>query len=107
MAAIYSLSLQEPSALPYLLRESSRPADAQDLYEWQANTALSDDTLEAVDEELLVTQNCVVWSTSAVVKRVYNLDIEGEKIIKAFVTSLQAVPVTNGSRNGQLGGDGG
>ena len=89
MAQVLSLGLHEPSALPYLIAESILPADpSTDLYHWHTYGVLDGEGNETVEEEVLTTRQCVVWSRSRVVRRVYNLDIEAEAILQAFVATF-------------------
>jgi anaphase-promoting complex subunit 1 len=89
MAQVQSLGLYEPSALPYLIAESILPAEpSSDLYSWHTYGVLDEEGREIAEEEVLTTRQCVVWSQSRVVRRVYNLDNEGEAILQAFVTSF-------------------
>ena len=89
MAQVQSLGLHEPSGLPYLIAESILPADpSSELYNWHAYGVLDREGHETVEEEVLRTRQCVVWSRSRVVRRIYNLDIEGEAILQAFVASF-------------------
>src|SRR3984885_1585669 len=98
MAQVQSLGLHEPSALPYLIAESILPAEPSgDLYSWQTYGVLDEEGREIAEEEVLTTRQCVVWSRSRVVRRVYNLDNEGEAILQAFVTSFPAARQTSGS----------
>src|SRR5256885_12930805 len=91
MAQVQSFGLPEPSALPYLIAESILPADpSTELYKWDTYGVLDETGHETLEEEVLATRECVVWSRSRVVKRVYNLEIEGEAILQAFVASFPA-----------------
>jgi anaphase-promoting complex subunit 1 len=91
MAQVQSLGLQEPSALPYLIAESILPAEpSSELYNWHTYGVFDEEGRETAEEEVLTTRQCVVWSRSRVVRRVYNLDIEGEAILQAFVASFPA-----------------
>jgi anaphase-promoting complex subunit 1 len=91
MAQLQSLGLHEPSALPYLIAESILPAEpSSDLYSWHTYGVLDEEGREIAEEEVLTTRQCVVWSRSRVVRRVFNLDNEGEAILQAFVTSFPA-----------------
>ena len=87
MAAIISLGLHSPSALPYLVREGVLPADpAPSLYKWTVTPASRDGL--AADEELLVTDHCVVWSQGAIVRRIFRFDVEGQKVAEAVLTTF-------------------
>ncbi|KAK5045273.1 hypothetical protein LTR84_009379 [Exophiala bonariae] len=89
MTSIQSLGLHEPSALPYLVGESILPADpSPSLYKWSLLHTHSGHNTESVEEEIVITESCVVWSRNGIVKRALNLNVEGESILHAFVTDL-------------------
>ena len=89
MAAVHSLGLHEPSALPYLVAESILPPNpANDLYHWQPYGVHDCDGKYLAEEEVLTTKACVVWSSGGVIKRVFNLGVEGKSIVRAFVTQF-------------------
>lgn len=91
MCSIQSLGLHEPSALPYLVAESVLPSDPRpDQYTWNVSQTPGDDNATLIEEEVLFTHSCVVWSRNRSVKRVLNLNIEGESILHAFVTRFSA-----------------
>ncbi|KAI9799150.1 MAG: Anaphase-promoting complex subunit 1 [Piccolia ochrophora] len=86
MASVTSLGFHNPSGLPYLVAESilsSHPSE--DEYKWTTSGA---DGAADTDDELLVTENCVVWSRGSVVKRVFRFDVEGERVNHAVFTYL-------------------
>ncbi|OAX80114.1 hypothetical protein ACJ72_05558 [Emergomyces africanus] len=84
MASIRSLGLHEPTAIPYLVAESKLPANpSEDQFVWK--TCIFDDGTEGLlEEEIIFTKNCVVWSRGGVVKRSFSFDIEKEEIIDAL-----------------------
>ncbi|KIX00933.1 uncharacterized protein Z518_09998 [Rhinocladiella mackenziei CBS 650.93] len=89
MSSVQSLGLHEPSALHYLVTESILPSDPPtSLYNWTVSRAPNDDGTGFVDEELITTEHCVVWSRNGVIKRALNLNVEGESILHAFVTEF-------------------
>lgn len=92
MAAVRSIGLHQPSALPHLIAESILPANAYDrpegLYTWQT-TGLSENDSQ-FEEEILTTKSCVVWSRGGVVRRMFNLDVEGESIVNTTIASFPA-----------------
>lgn len=89
MTSVASLGLHEPSALPYLVTESILPPDpSPSLYRWTTTRALGDDGIGMVEEEILTTDQCAVWSRNGAIKRVFNLRVEGEPILHAFVTEF-------------------
>ena len=89
MATVRSLGIHEPTAISYLLAEGVLPPDPpHSLYTWQTEVVKQEKTAICVEEEVLTTETCAVWSRAGIVKRVYNLDVEGERILRAFTTSF-------------------
>lgn len=83
MAAVTSLGIHRPSALPYLIAEGILASEtAEDSFRWQSTNSMGRDDA-AVEEELLVTDYCVVWSRGGVIQRVFRFDSEREKITQA------------------------
>jgi anaphase-promoting complex subunit 1 len=85
MAAIRSLGVHSPSGLPYLISEGVLPEDPpQDSYTWET---YYDPACESLGfEELLSTETCVVWSRGGVVRKVFNFDVEQQKVQQAVLT---------------------
>ncbi|KAK5685882.1 Anaphase-promoting complex subunit 1 [Elasticomyces elasticus] len=82
MAHLTSLGIHTPIALPHLIAESLLPPEPKpELYQW--STYVSDDDVE---EELLVTRTCVVWSQGNSVRNVYRFELEGEDVVQAVLT---------------------
>ncbi|OQD77138.1 hypothetical protein PENDEC_c003G03396 [Penicillium decumbens] len=90
MASTRSLGLHEPSAVSYLVSEGILPPDpSQDQYTW--TTCVDENGLTGpVDDELVWTKHCVVWSRAGMVKRVFRLDPEKEDIRHALFTQFAA-----------------
>ncbi|KAF2166270.1 hypothetical protein M409DRAFT_23462 [Zasmidium cellare ATCC 36951] len=89
MAAVNSLGVHTPVALPYLLTEGLLPPDPKpDQYQW--DTYIVADGNDCVEEELLVTQNAVAWSQGRFVRNIYRFDLEGESMVQALLTSFPA-----------------
>ena len=86
MAAVRSLGIHEPAAVAYLLAEGVLPPPSH--YTWQTEVVKQDKLARYVEEEVFTTETCAVWSRAGIVKRVYNLDVEGERILRAFTTSF-------------------
>ncbi|KAK3618651.1 Anaphase-promoting complex subunit 1 [Elasticomyces elasticus] len=82
MAHSLSLGIHTPIALPHLIAEGLLPPSPKpELYQW--STYVSDDDVE---EELLVTRTCVVWSQGNSVRNVYRFELEGEDVVQAVLT---------------------
>ena len=96
MAQVHSLGLHEPSALPHLIDESLLSNQLSEAsYTWQVTPVYDDTGKESTEEEILHTKNCVAWSRGGIVKRAFNLDVEGEEILKAFVTRFPSRKAAN------------
>lgn len=81
MASIRSLGARTPAALPYLIQEGILPEDApSDAYTW---STYSDDDGE---EEVTATEYFVVWSRGGIIRKAYNFEVEGEKVLQAVLT---------------------
>ncbi|KAL8706831.1 MAG: hypothetical protein Q9201_000170 [Fulgogasparrea decipioides] len=83
MASVTSLGIHKPSALPYLIAEgilTSQPV--KDSFRWQSVSGTGE-CPNVVEEELLTTDYCVVWSRDGVVQRVFRFETEKEKITQA------------------------
>ncbi|KAF2666893.1 hypothetical protein BT63DRAFT_376472 [Microthyrium microscopicum] len=78
MAPTHSLGIHKPSALDYLIGESILPENANpDLYSWELFTDAG------VEEEVLCTKDCVVWSRGRVVRKLFSFEIELEDVHQA------------------------
>lgn len=90
MACVRSLGVHEPSAVSYLVSEGVLPPEpSEDLYTWTICTDESGLT-GSVDDELVWTNHCVVWSRAGMVKRVFRMDPEKEEIRHALFTHFAA-----------------
>ncbi|TGO38049.1 hypothetical protein BHYA_0083g00280 [Botrytis hyacinthi] len=99
MALVNSLGLHQPTGLQYAIKEGYLTADASSSsYDWY--NVCDDDTGSEVDDELLVTPRCVIWSRGGVFRKSYNFDLEKEPITQALLTSFPSVgplPSKNGT----------
>jgi len=92
MASVTSLGIHKPSAIPFLVTEgilSSEPSE--DTYTWQTLQQQDRNSAE-VEEELVCTEHCVVWSRGGVTERVFRFNVEGEAITQAVFTSFPSNP---------------
>lgn len=87
MAAVKSLGVHTPVALPYLIAEGLLPPDPKpELYRWETYAVQGEEG--SVQEELLATRTCVVWSQSQLVRTVYRFELEGEDVRQAVLTTF-------------------
>ncbi|TKA43564.1 hypothetical protein B0A54_05346 [Friedmanniomyces endolithicus] len=89
MAKVESLGIHTPVALPYLIREGILPPEPKkESYQWE--TYACEDGPGEIEEELLVTKDCVVWSQGKSVRTVYRFELEGEDVTQAILTQFRA-----------------
>ncbi|EXJ89982.1 hypothetical protein A1O3_03049 [Capronia epimyces CBS 606.96] len=92
MSSVQSLGLHEPSGLHYLVAESILPPDpSPSLYKWTVSRVRDPPSAGFIEEEILYTEHCVVWSRNGAIKRALNLGVEEEPILHAFVTQFGSV----------------
>ncbi|GAB7361313.1 hypothetical protein MBLNU230_g1370t1 [Neophaeotheca triangularis] len=99
MADISSLGVHHPVALPYLINEGLLPRNLRpDSYQWE--TSVYETPYGDVQEEVLATKDCVVWSQGDFVRNVYRFEQEGENVVQALLTSF---PDDRYGQDGQRG----
>ncbi|KAK3715541.1 Anaphase-promoting complex subunit 1 [Vermiconidia calcicola] len=87
MAGITSLGVHTPVALPYLIAEGLLPHEPKTgLYSWE--TYVFTEGQGDVEEEVLATKDCVVWSQGDFIRNVFRFDLEGEDVIQAILTKF-------------------
>ena len=88
MASVTSLGVHTPSALPFLIAENILPPDPpDDAFRWRTfHDPYREDDGE--EEELVTTNNCVVWSRAGVIQRVFRFDVEHEPVTHAVFTQF-------------------
>ncbi|PQE20624.1 anaphase-promoting complex subunit 1 protein [Rutstroemia sp. NJR-2017a BBW] len=91
MAAVTSIGLHQPTGIQYAIQEGFLAKEpATDAYDWY-NVCDEDDAGSEVDDELLVTPRCVIWSRGGIFRKSYNFDLEKEPITQALLTSFPSV----------------
>ncbi len=83
MASVVSLGIHKPTALPFLIAEGILPPDAsENLLRWQS---VNENSVEeyAEEEELAITDYCVVWTRGCVIQRVFRFEVEKESVTQA------------------------
>lgn len=92
MAALHSIGVRKPAALPYLIAESILPADCTDRdYTWEVYRENPD----SPEDEVLTTKHHAVWTRGGIVRRLYSFEIEKELVVQALLTwfpTEEAVP---------------
>ncbi|CAI6338831.1 unnamed protein product [Periconia digitata] len=84
MAALHSIGVRKPAALPYLIAESLLDQNCTEHdYTWE--TYRNEDP-DSPTEEVVTTTHHVVWSRGGVVRKVFNFEIEKEPVIQALLT---------------------
>ena len=92
MATVTSVGAHKPSALSLLILEGVLPPEPQpETYIWQT-WSVSGHNHETVEEELLSTEKCVVWSRAGIVQRIFRFDVEDEPVIQALFASFPNQP---------------
>ncbi|KAJ9647019.1 Anaphase-promoting complex subunit 1 [Coniosporium tulheliwenetii] len=86
MASLRSLGLHTPTGLQYLIAEHILPEEpSEEQYHWETYN-----DHEAGDEEVLVTDYCVVYSRGGFVQKVFRFEIEQQKVVQAILTWFPA-----------------
>ncbi|KAK4549061.1 hypothetical protein LTR36_007517 [Oleoguttula mirabilis] len=87
MAKVESLGVHTPVALSYLIKEGILPPEPKrELYQWE--TYVFSDSHGDVEEEVVATKHCVVWSQGSFIRNVYPFALEGEDVIQALLTTF-------------------
>ena len=103
MAAFRYQGIHTPSALPYLVAEGILPEDPpKDSYIWE--TYHDQSSQNSAFEELLRTDHCVIWSRGGIVQKVFNFDVEQQRIQHAVLTHFPETEV-KGSQHRSFGAD--
>ena len=84
MASLRSIGVHKPAALQYLITESilSEECTERD-YVWDT---YADENPEGPTDEIVTTEYHVVWSRGDIVRKIFNFEIEKEKVIQALLT---------------------
>jgi anaphase-promoting complex subunit 1 len=87
MASVRSLGLHRPSGLQAAIDELLLPPDAAcSTYKWDIT---SDGTGDGeVEDELLTTKDCVIWSRGGVFQKSFKYELEKEPINKAILANF-------------------
>lgn len=84
MASLRSIGVHKPAALQYLVAESVLSEDSTERdYVWDT---YADEDSGGPTDEVVTTEYHVVWSRGGIVRKVFNFEIEKEKVIQALLT---------------------
>lgn len=87
MASVTSLGLHQPSGLHYAIEEQILPANpSPSSYRWEVFS--SNDSDEAIEDELLVTKSAVIWSRGRIICKTFRFDLEKEPITHALLANF-------------------
>ena len=86
MAHVKPLGLHGPCA--GMLKLPTNGTSVSTAQKWQVFAVYDTSKKQWREDEILQTHNCVIWSRDGVVKRLFNLDVEGEEILHSFMTSF-------------------
>ncbi|CAI4215559.1 unnamed protein product [Parascedosporium putredinis] len=85
MASVKSLGLHQPAGLRHAIQEQILPPNPKPSdYRWEIFVEHHED--QDIEDELLVTDTCVVWSRGQVFRKAFRLDLEKETITQALLT---------------------
>ncbi|KAM0321949.1 hypothetical protein ACHAQA_009846 [Verticillium albo-atrum] len=105
MASVKSLGLHQPTALHRTIEELGLPRNTgPSAYTWEITTDKKE--TPAVEDELLVTKTCVVWSRGGIFRKSFKFDLEKEPITQALLAYFPAYdeirnPTTKDAKNTQ------
>ena len=84
MASLRSIGVHRPAAWQYLVTESILSEDCTERdYVWDT---YADEDPDGPADELVTTEYHVVWSRGGIVRKVFNFEMEKEKVIQALLT---------------------
>lgn len=86
MASLRSIGVHKPAALQYLVAESILDEDCTERdYVWDTY-ADQHQHHDGPTDELVTTKHHVVWSRGGIVRKVFNFEVEKERVIQALLT---------------------
>ncbi|KAK4187333.1 hypothetical protein QBC35DRAFT_532579 [Podospora australis] len=89
MASITSLGVQQPIGLRHAIEEGILPPNPPpSSYTWDNTTDTEVD--HPCEDELLTTENCVLWSRGGVFRKSFKFDLENEPITQALLAYFPA-----------------
>ncbi|KAK4120531.1 hypothetical protein N657DRAFT_156730 [Parathielavia appendiculata] len=89
MASITSLGVHQPVGLRHAIQEGILPRDPPaSSYTWE--TIASSEDGRDYEDELLTTENCVIWSRGGIFRKSFKFDLEKEPVIQALLAYFPA-----------------
>ncbi|KAK4101235.1 hypothetical protein N658DRAFT_486268 [Parathielavia hyrcaniae] len=96
MASITSLGVHQPVGLRHAIQEGILTRDPPaSSYTWE--TIVSSEDGRDYEDELLTTENCVVWSRGGIFRKSFRFDLEKEPVIQALLAYFPASADTSPS----------
>lgn len=85
MASVKSLGLHQPSGLQYAIDEQLLPPNPPaGSYKWDIISEKGKDS-DGNEDELLITNNAVLWCRGGILRKVFKFDLEKESVTKALL----------------------
>ncbi|KAK3938987.1 hypothetical protein QBC46DRAFT_355443 [Diplogelasinospora grovesii] len=95
MASVLSLGEHHPAGLQHAIDEGILPTDPPpSSYSWEVFTDTRNE--HECQDELLTTNNCVLWSRGGIFRKSYTFDLENESVTQALLTYFPASADTGG-----------
>ncbi|KAM0447757.1 hypothetical protein ACHAO4_008707 [Trichoderma viride] len=104
MATVQSLGLHQPAGLRHAIDEQLLPPDPPaSSYAW--DIFIDDRDGAQIEDELLTTETCVVWSRGGLFRKTFKFDLEKEAITQALLTYFPVSGAESSGRNSSGAGD--
>ncbi|MCJ1347187.1 Anaphase-promoting complex subunit 1 [Peltigera leucophlebia] len=98
MASVTSLGIHRPTALAFLIKEGLVPSNTSETrLRWHQVSTNGIGEEDGEEEELAITDHCVVWSRCSVVQRVFRFDVEQECVNQAIFANFSSEAPTRSS----------
>lgn len=98
MASVTSLGIHRPTALAFLIKEGLVPSNTSETrLRWHQVSTNGIGEEDGEEEELAITDHCVVWSRCSVVQRVFRFDVEQECVTQAIFANFSSEAPTRSS----------
>ncbi|KAK4167020.1 hypothetical protein QBC43DRAFT_12229 [Cladorrhinum sp. PSN259] len=89
MASVTSLGVHQPTSLRHAIQEGILPQDPlPSTYTWEISLGREGDY--ECEDELLTTENCVLWSRGGILRKTFKFDLEKESVTQALFACFPA-----------------